>query len=199
MAWKNELMNRPDAYISKEIADNIIQIGRNNRDKLLIQLLSRTGRRINEILELRVSDVQHDSNIITWNILKKRKPLRVSLPVDTDTIDMLVAYIKDKDLAGREYIFKSYGKTGHLTDRRVRYLLISYCKRLGINEVGGQAIHPHQFRHGFAIHFVRNMKRADQIFHLQKMLQHTDIRETMWYVDHFGQSEVRDILEDMWV
>lgn len=198
MSWKYRTMSTPDAYISKENADKIIAIARSQRDVLLFHILSRTGRRVTEVLMLRVSDINFESETIKWNILKKRKEHIIDLPVEKQTFKLLRDWIENKDLAGREFIFKGRGKAGHLTSRRVRYILVSYGKKLGISQLGGYNIHPHMFRHGFAIHFVRSMKKPDHIFHLQKLLQHADIRETMWYVDHFGRTETREVLEKMW-
>lgn len=199
MTWNYDPMGSPDAYISKQNADKIIDLCRSNRDKLLFTLLSRTGRRVTEVLRLRFKHIVWDNNEIKWNILKKRKPMMVTLPTDKATIKMLRNYaIDNPKLETTDYVFKSYGKTGHLTSRRVEALLKSYAKQLNIETIGDKNIHPHQFRHGFAIHFVKHMKRPDQIFHLQKMLQHADIRETMWYVDHFGQSEIREMVDTMW-
>ena len=203
MAWKYEPMGSPDAYISKKEADYIIVNARSKRDRVLFQLLSRSGRRVTEVLTLKPIDIMWDNQEIKWNILKKRKPLKIALPIDVATLWLLKDYLtsladtKNK-IEDYDYVFKSYGKTGHLTDRRVRYLLLSYAKKGGFEEVGGEKVHPHHFRHGFAIHFVKNMKRPDQIFQLQKILQHADIRETMWYVDHFGKSEVKELIDVMW-
>jgi integrase len=199
MTWKYEPMGSPDAYISKVNADRIISLGRSSRDKLLFLILSRTGRRLSEVLQLRPKQIMWESKSIRWRILKKRdKTFTAVLPVDEITLATLRNYIIDNQLEDNEYIFKSYGKLGHLTQRRVQALLTSYGKKLDITYLGGDKIHPHMFRHGFAIHFVKHMKRPDQIFHLQKLLQHSDIRETMWYVNHFGQSEIREMVDTMW-
>lgn len=199
MVWKYEPMGSPEAYISKDNADRIISMCRSQRDILLFHLLSRTGRRITEVLRIRPCDIMWDNKEIKWNILKKRKEVKVSLPQNTQTMKLLREYIiYHPEIDNIDYIFKSNSKDGHLTSRRVRYLLISYGKALGIEVLGNENIHPHMFRHGFAIHFVKNMKRPDQIFHLQKILQHSDIRETMWYVDHFGKGEIREAMETMW-
>jgi len=173
-------------------------LGRSNRDKLLFHLLSRSGRRVTEVLMIKPIDIMWDTNSIRWNILKKRKATQTILPANPDTMKLLKDYIITKKIDAKEFVFKSYGKTGHLTARRVSYLLLSYAKQLNIDVLGGDKIHPHMFRHGFAIQFVKNMKRADQIFQLQKLLQHSDIQETMWYLDHFGQTEMREMMEVMW-
>jgi len=198
MGRKYDVMGNIEAYITKEQADLIIESSRSERDRLLFHLLSRTGRRITEVLMLKAGDIKWETDSIEWNILKKRKATTAILPQNKDTIAMLKEYVNDKEIKPDTFIFKSYGVSGHLTSSRVRYLLKSYGKQLGMERIGGDAIHIHMFRHGFAVRFVRNMTRADQIFQLQKILQHSDIQETMWYLNHFGQSEMREMMEVMW-
>jgi integrase/recombinase XerD len=195
MVRKYELMGNPDSYISWEDADRIISICKSQRDRLIFRLLSRSGRRISEIMELKYKDIRWDNQSIKWHIKKKKdKAYTATIPQDEETMKMLRDWVIDENISGDEFIFKSYGKHGHLTERRVAYLLVSYTKKLGINDLGGEKIHPHMFRHGFAIHKVLTMKSPYDIFTLQKIMCHSDIRETMWYLDHFGENAVRKMM-----
>ena len=191
-------MGNIESYITKEQADDLIAIARVEWHGLIMLLLSRTGRRITEVLLLKCNDIKWDNNSIKWNILKKKKAITKIIPQDEHTLSVLKTFIINNNIDADEYIFKSYGKTGHYTRARVNAIMLSYGKQLGLDNIGGEKIHPHMFRHGFAIHFVKNMKRPDQLFQLQKIMQHADIRETMWYLDHFGQTEIREMMEEMW-
>jgi integrase len=191
-------MGNIESYITKEQADNLIEIARVDWHKMVFLLLSRSGRRVTEVLMLKCNDIKWENSSIKWNILKKKKITTKVIPQDDHTLSVLKTFIINNKIGANDYVFKSYGKTGHYTRGRVNAILFSYGKKLNIDDIGGEKIHPHMFRHGFAIHFVKNMKRPDQLFQLQKIMQHADIRETMWYLDHFGQTEIREMMTMMW-
>jgi len=191
-------MGNIESYITKEQADSLIDTANVDWHKLVFLLLSRTGRRLTEVLTLKGGDIKWENDSIKWNILKKKKPTTKIVPQDEHTLSVLKMFVINHNINADEYVFKSYGKTGHYTRARVNAVLFSCGKKLQIEDIGGEKIHPHMFRHGFAIHFVKNMKRPDQLFQLQKIMQHSDIRETMWYLDHFGQTEIREMMETMW-
>lgn len=200
MVRKYNPMGNIEAFITPDDAEKIIDTANKDWHKLVFLMLTRTGRRISEVLELKVKDIKWESDSIKWHIKKKRnKDYTAIIPQDKHTIEILRKWRMGKQLDDDDFIFDSRNsKTGHYTRAGVNRLLKTIGKKLNMSEIGGEPIHPHHFRHGFAIHFVKTMDRPDQIFQLQKIMQHADIRETMWYLDHFGQTEMREMMDKMW-
>ena len=65
-----------------------------NRNWVLIYLLGVTGKRINEILHLRVNDINFDKNMLRVSILKRRKKLKKWKPYPDKLFDKLRIYVK---------------------------------------------------------------------------------------------------------
>ena len=191
-------MTNVKGYLTIEQMNSLIGAAKTPRDKLLIHLLSRTGRRVGELVQLRHRDIMFKDKAIVWHIEKKGEDATAMIPQDQETLNMLEKYIKTFNIRPEDYVFcTSRIKDKHLTTRRVFDIVRRYGRITGITHIGEETLHPHHFRHGFAIHFVKHMSRADQIFQLREIMQHSDIRMTMWYLDHFGASETREMMDKL--
>jgi integrase/recombinase XerD len=195
--FASSTMSDPRGYLSVEQVEAIIGAAKNPRDKLLLQLLYRCGRRVSEVLMLREEDILWADRKIIFNILKRKKPVKELKPVDEDTFRLLEEYVRIKgSLLGlrkqaggqllfpisRQYVFKMMRKLG---------------AEVGITRVGKKGLHPHHLRHSFAVHQVRgNIKTADDLRKLQMYMGHANINTTAHYLQ-FSPDELRDVV-DMW-
>ena len=135
----------------------------------LIRLLAATGMRISEALDLKAEDV------ITgyYDIRSKGdKERRVFIP--SPFIQEAISWM------GRDGIFNGYLFTNQsgrrLSASGARYLIKHYGVRYGIPQ---EHLHPHAFRHRFALNFMGNQK---DISMLSDLLGHESIETTRIYL-----------------
>jgi len=195
--FASNTMKDPKGYLTEEQVNSIINAASNLRDKVLLQLIYRCGRRVSEVLLIKDDDVLWDERKIIFNILKRKRPVKELKPVDQETFDLLNDYVKKMhDIEGlkkkasadrlfpisRQYVFKLIRKLG---------------KEVGIEMVGHKKLHPHHLRHSFAVHQVKNnIKTAEDLRKLQMYMGHANITTTAHYLQ-FSPDELRDIT-DIW-
>ena len=69
-----EVMKDIEGYIKDEDLRKFLAIINRPRDKVIFNLLARTGRRVGEVLMLKTDDTDYMGKTITWCI-EKKKPL----------------------------------------------------------------------------------------------------------------------------
>ncbi len=190
-------MKDPKGYLTKTQANKLINSAKNIRDKLILQLMYRCGRRVSEVLLLTEDDILWKDKKIIFTILKRKKPIKELKPVDSETMKLLERYIKKSKIKGlkkqrkdkrlfpvtRQYVFKLVRKLG---------------KEIGIEKVGSKKIHPHHLRHSFAVHAVRTeVKTAEDLRKLQMYMGHANIATTAHYLQ-FSPDELRSLVDGMW-
>jgi integrase len=188
-------MSDLSGYFKAGEREAIYNSAKNSRDKLLIKLLWKTGRRITEILTIKVKDIDFDDSRILFNIEKKKKDYRAWKPIDEKTLYELSTYISKKELNDEDYLFKSCSSKGYLTRIRAYQILQEICFKIGIFYVGAKKPHPHHFRHSFAIEKAKKLKSPADIRKLQQYLEHSTLSMTENYLQ-FGNQDLRSIIED---
>ena len=151
------------------------------RDYVLMNVLTDTMARINEILSLKVSDVDLSSRTITLRpeVTKTRKGR--FLNISKLTARLMKELLSEVAEFESEYIFlANYGEP--LTPNHFRHRLTKYVKIAGIKK----KVHPHLFRHTAATLFLEN---GGDIRSLQIILGHSDLRMTMKYT-HLSRQAV---------
>lgn len=202
MSWKgsSKPMSNSRGYLEWRDVERLIDATSNKRDRVLFKTLAYTGRRVSEIVRgplnkpekqygIRPCDIEKDSNIIHFNILKKPVIKREPVTVWPEIKKILVNYTTN--LHDNEWIFP-------LTRQRVEQLVKKYGRKIGITHVGDgdrNKLHPHHFRHSFAIHMARNLKNPADLRKLQMILKHSSITITEHYLkfaetdtDIYGQA-----------
>jgi integrase/recombinase XerD len=149
----------------------------NQRDYLMLRLLWRTGVRVNELLNVKPSDVEQRNNVINVTKAKGGKQRRV--PLDAATIQMLSDYVLASNIGKDQPIFG-------IRQRWAREIVRRYGAR-----VGRHGLHPHTFRHSFAIHCVRN---GWDIRRLQQVLGHSSMATTAVYLQ-FNDRDIRELYD----
>lgn len=134
------------------------------RDRAMILLLLDTGIRASECCNLTIGDLNKVTNhILVFGKGKKER----SIPISKNTLNAIDEYLQtrgNKDPNSPIFV-KTNGKPID------RVLLGRILARIGA-KAGIGKVHPHRFRHTFAIQFLRN---GGNIYSLQKILGHSTL------------------------
>lgn len=145
-----------------------------SRDKAILLLLLDTGIRAGELERLKKSEVDLISGVIQIHPFMSGKKSRPrTIPIGTSTRKALWKYFAEREQKdGPAFI----GKFGEAV---TAHGLIQLLRRMGARaKVSG--VHPHRFRHTFAITYLRN---GGDIFTLQRMLGHASLDMVRHYLN----------------
>jgi site-specific recombinase XerD len=182
--FKRGARNAPIEYLeSVEVATLLQQIDRSTemgrRDHALFVLMFNTGARVQEVLDLHLSDVRTDP---PCQVRLHGKGGKVRLcPIWPSTAGQLkeLAQRTPQNAATDGFLFTNR-RGGKLTRFGVRYLLNKYiaasaAKATTLND---KRIHPHSLRHTTAIHL---LKAGVDIATISQWLGHASLNTTMRY------------------
>jgi integrase/recombinase XerD len=149
------------------------------RDYAMFCLMFNTGARVQEILDLRRSDVRTDP---PYQVRLKGKGAKIRLcPIWPQTAKLLrqLASTTPDDGNGESILFHN-GRGGKLTRFGVRYLLHKYVAATAkdVETLRTKRIHPHSLRHGTAIALLK--ARVD-FATISQWLGHSCLNTTMVY------------------
>ena len=168
-------------YISKEEISIMLDKAKNEgkkhsyRNFIILMVLSRTGLRANEIVNLRKQDIKQDTLIVRQGKGKKDRVI----PLEKELSQLLGLYTDQ--LKPRDYVFS-------MSDRQVRNIVYKY-------RAEGSDVHPHTLRHSFAVHC---LKSGMNIRSLQKILGHGNLNTTAVYLDVVGADVKQDFEKVSW-
>lgn len=172
MAAITAIIEQPDANTPKGL-----------RDRLFIMLLYDTGARIQEVLNIKLSDLQL-GRLPKVTLFGKGRKTRV-VPLMEKTAQHLKSYLSvfhenaahDSDAP----LFYSviHGNRQCLSDRRIRYMLQKYGKqaRCVCSEVP-EKVYPHLFRHSRAMHLYQE---GMDLTLVSQWLGHSQLETTQLY------------------
>jgi site-specific recombinase XerD len=142
------------------------------RDRALFLLLLRTGMRIGEVLELRLSDLDIKGRKVHLYEGEKNSMGRV-VYVSDDALFAIKLWLRRRDKS-KEFVF--YGQShGHLCYSTGRGLFVKCLKKAGLDQKGYTV---HCLRHTFASELLNAGMRLEC---LQQLLGHQDIEVTRRY------------------
>ena len=119
---------------------NIVWQTRNTKHMVLIKLLLYTGIRVQELVNLKISDIDFDRSQIRINQGKGSKDRIVPFPHDFR--ETLMLFVNAELGKGVVYLFESNRKKP-FTTRGIRKILADYATEAGIQ----QSMSPHKLRH----------------------------------------------------
>ena len=214
-----QVMKDLQGYFKEGERKAIYNAAESLRDKLLIRLLWITGRRINEILNIKVHEIDNELKQITIHLEKKtmklkdeeghnvfdedNKQVRVKKDVldisyiDDLTHDLIIAYVNQNKLQSNDYLFKSdFQNNSPITRQRAFQIVRRLCKIVGIENVGNDKPHPHHFRHSLAVDIAKQMKNPADVRKLQNILGHSSLAVTEQYLK-FSNEEIRELIDNI--
>lgn len=152
-----------------------------SRDRAFFTILYTTGIRAQELVDLKVQDLQlHPSPKI--RILGKGKKIR-ELPLTEQAVEAINAYLKQREGAGIDHIRLFLNKRHQAITRfGVRYIVQAYHKRLLTicPSLEGKKISPHSFRHTTALHL---LAAGVNLCVIKEWLGHANINTTHHYME----------------
>ena len=130
--------------------------------------------RVSELLTLTPSDLEPYNQVLNITKAKGKKQRRIV--VDPPMFAMLSAYISETSILEGRPIFD-------LSSVHIWRLCQKYGKMIGVD------VHPHMFRHSYAIHLIRN---GVDLRRLQLLLGHSNIQTTTVYLQ-FRDQDLREV------
>lgn len=119
---------------------NIVWQARNTKHMVLIKILLYTGIRVQELVDLKINDIDFDRNQIRINQGKGNKDRIVPFPQSFR--ETLMLYVNAELAKGAVCLFESNRKKP-FTTRGIRKILADYAMEAGIQ----QSLSPHKLRH----------------------------------------------------
>lgn len=146
-------------YWEREYIVNRISNIKNSRHRILMEFLWYTGVRVTEAVTLNKLNIDFDNYTLTIRWQKNRKWNYRNIPMHPRLKDLLQLYTSS--MLSKDLVFP-------ISRQRAWQLVKKYFDG-----------HPHQFRHSFAV----NWLRCDgDIIILSKMLGHAKVQSTMEYL-----------------
>lgn len=143
-----------------------------SRNKAIIFLLLDTGLRVSELCSISLKDLDLKGQHV--NVMGKGDKER-QLPFSSRTAQAIYKYVGLRAAARPEDpLFLSRGKR-RLGREELAHTLSNIGKRAKVNG----RVHPHRFRHTFAINYLRN---GGDVYTLQKMLGHSTMEMCRRYL-----------------
>lgn len=142
------------------------------RNYVMINFFIGTGARLSSVANVKIQDVDFNSNSITFNTSKNRESYRI--PLAKHLADILADYIQILP-TGTEYLFTKKNGT-QLTNIAIQQSLRKYAKSKGIDtNLSGI----HCYRRDFATTYA---KESHDYMRLQRLLNHKDSTMSQYYV-----------------
>lgn len=200
----NEVVTKEYKEISNYIRPNearmLIEATDTPRDHLMFNVFWQTGGRVSEILTIRPIDIAEAGiQMITLKqrLSKKRRKstgtwvdrampvltkqvVRRNIPIKPELNAEIMKYAFSTRMQPEDRFFP-------ITSRRVEQILDDLARKCNINY---KKVHPHLFRHGFAVNFINQGGSLDR---LKKILGHNYIQTTMVYLQLSDSDLRRDI------
>ena len=143
-----------------------------------ILILAKTGARISEALRLTKADALRGYA----DLYTKTKVRRIYIPaLLTEQLDDYLSDMEDGDCLIHGVKSKS------ITSRGVTEAMQKFAKKYGIPK---NVMHPHAFRHLFAVEF---MKRNNNMFLLADLLGHSGVNTTMIYARMTAEQQQQEL------
>jgi integrase/recombinase XerD len=161
----------------KDLLDNT----KNQKHKLLIELLYSTGLRLSECINLKYSDLDLNDGI-GWVRMGKGSKDRIFIVSEMFKKDLL-GYMEKTGSESKGYIFSVSGRK--MSPRGVQHAIKVSAERAGIEK----PVHVHTLRHSFATHLLEN---GVDIRKIQKLLGHSNLQTTQIYTQ-VSSEEIKKI------
>ena len=144
------------------------------RERAVLHLLYDCGLRSREVCSIKLSDFERVNQKLTIRNSKGGK-LRV-VPYSRYLRTTFVQYFGTLRAHPLVYLFENHDNAGQaITVRGVQYIVKEVLKRSKLKK----EVHPHTFRHTFAVHFIEN---GGNLLRLKELLGHEHLETTFHYL-----------------
>lgn len=184
-------------FLKKEEVEKILTAILINSDKnilvfkrnlVIFHFLLFCGLRRNELVFLQVRDIDFERKTLTVRAETSKVKLNRYIPLHSQLIMYLKDYLKERNDYTTPYLIVSGNRDEKLTNDGLKHLVRRLIHSSGVH------FHLHQFRHTFAVNF---LKTSNNIAKLKQLLGHSDISMTMQYLRCLPTSEMRGDIENM--
>ncbi|WP_430408796.1 tyrosine-type recombinase/integrase [Kordia sp.] len=160
------------------------------RDLVIVSLLLYTGIRRGELLALRVSDIDFQTNTLFINADTSKSKKNRYIPIHYSLSFQLKAYLKEREIrktkCERLIISSQFDKP--YTEYGLRSWVKKYVKLSGVK------FHLHRFRHTFACKLAK--QNAD-IISIMNVMGHTTTRMTEQYLRSIKSENSRSFIQEI--
>lgn len=118
----------------------VVWQAREMKHMVMIKILMYTGVRVNELVNIKLQDIDFDNCQVRINLGKGSKDRVVPFP--TNFRETLMLYAKNEQTSGAVYLFESIRKKP-FTTRGIRKILANYANKAEMP----QSLSPHKLRH----------------------------------------------------
>jgi integrase/recombinase XerD len=158
-----EVLSRAEVNKLLEVTDNV-------KHKALLSMVYATGMRLAEILNIKLIDVDFESNLIYIRPIKNEQGRHLTLA--NNLKDALQAHIEKNKPA--DLLFEGEKGKGY-SPRSIQLVFQVALKKSGINK----DVSIHSLRHSFAVHL---LERGIDLHLLKEILGHKNVQTTSVYV-----------------
>jgi integrase len=161
------------------------------RNRALVMLLYRSGLRVSEILAIRPSDVDMAEHSIRLQDTKSGKPQTRGYHPSAD--DALSRWLDTRKALGvgnhgRRLFCTLKGEP--LSEDYLRGMVRRLAEKAGVDK----RVHPHGFRHTYAVELLR---AGLDVVTISKLLGHSGVAVTVRYLDHLTNGEAITALQSV--
>jgi len=157
----------------------------NPKNACIVKLLYGCGLRLNELLHLKISDIDSENMLIHIRLSKGNKDRVVMLP--PTLLPELRNYYKV--CHPKDYLFE--GQDGGIySAKSVQTIVKTAATKAGITK----PVSPHILRHSFATHLLEN---GTDVRYIQQLLGHNSVKTTEIYmhITDIAKSSIKSPLE----
>ena len=141
------------------------------RNWVLVNYLLGTGQRLNTVVNIKVSDIYFDDDLIKLSATKGRR--ETILPLSSKLKKVLVEYLRYRQGNNDDYLFCTITGT-----QMTRGCITTAIKSYNLNR-GVKRHSIHLFRNAFAKYYLMN---GGDVFRLQKLMCHKNLETTKKYL-----------------
>lgn len=151
------------------------------RNWVAVNYLLATGNRESTVCNLKIRDIDFDSDTIHLTRTKNRREQLI--PMSRTLRDVLKEYLKYREGEPDDWLFCNVNGE-RLSENGLKLAINKYNKKRGVQKTS-----VHLFRHTFAKKWILN---GGDVFRLQKLLGHSSMDIVREYVNMFGDDLRRD-------
>lgn len=160
------------------------------RNIAIVMFLALTGVRKEELLGLKVSDIDIERKLITIRAETSKSKRTRLIPMNSTLISYLEDYLNYRSTYSSPNFWVS-GTTNHsFTEHGTKHLINLLNKTTRIN------CHLHRFRHTFAINYYR---QSHDIVGLKKLMGHQSLKMTLSYLRSLPDEHIVEQIQKMTV